>query len=232
MHKLTAAAIALFTIASVAPDQAFAQGAGGRLSQGERQQQISKVIEDLNGPDPAVRIAAFEAATASRDRVLVRVAIEQGLNSKDQVIRESALLQAMSSLRSIYLQIAPTNAPNSDGAAFAAQTIGGGFQLLIFGFNAATGEFSAAMPSSPSQTDNGVIRYSSGAAGLSGDRLSFQFPLNERWLAGAGSNTNTRLKRCSGNLKLGASGPVMTGRMTCQALSVNYEFAVTANVLN
>lgn len=216
---------------------AFAQ----KISAAERQQQLSKLVEDINSPDPALRVATFEAAIASNDRTIRRMAIEQGLNSKDQIMRETALLRAMEGRRSMILDLSATASPKPWEPA-AIDAVGGRLEVYVFDFNASTGQFGSATPYSSGDLRNDVVFFNTGSAAVSGDRISFSFDTQRvstrqpQWVFRTttknGDQGDFGMSACTGNLRL-AAGAQLQGTLTCQSQGgTSFTFKAAFNALN
>ena len=214
------------------------------VSASERQQQLAKLLEDISSPNPAVRIATFEAALASKDRTFRRIAIEQGLNSSDQIMRETALLQAIAPRSSLMISVAPVKDAKPWEIA-AVRAIGGRLEVYAFDFNPETGVFFAATPYSSGDKDsnNSPIKYNAQQSALAGDRLSFSFDTlssygtQPKWEFEAvrrdspSKSADYRIIACTGNLQL-ISGAMMEGTLACQSGGTSFTFLATFNALN
>jgi hypothetical protein len=222
---------------------AFAQQRGG-ISQAERQQQIGKLIEDINGPDPAARIAAYEAAVSGGDQVLRRLAIQTGLSSQEQLLRESALRDSFTNRRSMVfdLSLRPQDASNPDVNSVLS-AIGGRLEVYIFNFEPGGGQFLVATPFTSGEGSTTSYRFNAGLGTLAGDRLSVTFdtyaartdrpswayrPVNSD---GRPSASITYIRSCTANLSL-LTG-TLRGQIACENLnSARFTFLVTSSVMN
>ena len=214
------------------------------VSASERQQQLAKLLEDISSPNPAVRIATFEAALSSKDRTVRRIAIEQGLNSSDQIMRETALLHAIAPRSSIMISVEPQKDAKPWEVA-AAAAVGHRLEVYIFGFDLDTGIFFAATPytSGHRNNDRSPLQYNAQQSALAGDRLSFSFDTiasygtQPDWEFEAPHRTlpaktsDYRIKSCTGNLQL-TSGAMMEGSLACNSGSTSFDFKATLNALN
>lgn len=215
-----------------------AQVQRGGISQAERQQQISKLIEDINGPDPAARISAYETAVSGTDRVLQRIAIQQGLSSSEQIIRESALKATFVDRGSLSLEVATLPQGATEPEIAAASAIGGNLGLLVSGFDATTGAFNVASPMGPAECSGSGPQYKAQPANLSGDRISFSISLRRgctsqpEWTFQVKDIDGSLFMRaCNGAMRLDENG-TLAGSMSCQSRTTNFRFRISASVLN
>ena len=235
--------VAVAALVFLSTSLAYAQHRGG-VSQAERQQQISKLIEDMNGPDPAVRIAAFEAAISGSDQTLLRVAMQQALASQEQLLKEAALREAFRGRRSMVLDLSirPQDSDNPDVNS-VLNAIGGRLEVYIFNFEASGGQFFAATPFTSGEGNGTSYRFNAGLGTLAGDRVSVTFdtlasrsdrpswayrPVNSD---GRPSASSTFIRSCTANLSL-VSG-VLRGQIACENLnSSRFTFLATSSVMN
>ena len=91
--------LVLIMVMSLAmPDAAWARDS-------ERAQQLRRVIDGLNSPDPVTRLVTLEEAMGSDDANLKRMAIDTALSSSDKTLRAAAMNAALSDKPSFVIEI-------------------------------------------------------------------------------------------------------------------------------
>lgn len=189
---------ALVILASV--PHAFAQEDCPVPSGAERQQQLARLLETLNSPDPTATIPLFEAVMQGCDATMRRLALRTALQSDDPVLQELAVAGLMASASSILVSIEiPEGTNNGYTDTFMAST-GGGIEVLISEFDGSTGEFSTQVSGTEGDEP-------SGRGAVQGRRISFNVDASPIYSA-AGI--------CRGFLSSGADNITLEGRLACE----------------
>lgn len=177
------------------------------FAQSDRVEQINRVTEGLNSPNPAVRIATLEDAARSGDRTLRQFALQQALGSSDLTLRSTALFIHMEQNPTILVELVSINLPENDHgidrAAEFARDLAGAIDLQIRNFDPASGAFLVFSTFSRVHSREGVTVHQ---GNLNGDRISYQVDLN-----GLGVSRGD----CYGHLRLEGDGALMSGEIMC-----------------
>jgi hypothetical protein len=208
-HIRAALVVLLIAGATLFPPAAGAQQAG---SAAQRRAQFNRVIDGLNSPDPATRLATLEQAVGGKDANLRRVALSTAFASSDTVLRSAALSAAIASASTF---VAELSSAQGQGKR-VLQATGGNLEVRIVRFDRATNTFMTS--SRFTVAANG--RASQGA--VSGDRLSFSVALEQVFF------------ECTGIARLEGSGTAMKGTMSCTFLnntSDQEDYTITVDAL-
>jgi hypothetical protein len=206
-----AALVVLLALSGGMPRPASAQQAA---SSAQRQAQINRVIDGLNSPDPAARLATLEQAVGSKDANLRRVALSTAFASSDVVLRSAALNAAIGSAATF---VAEMTSPGQGTESGAMRATAGNLEVRIVHFDRATNTFATATRFGHSSA-NAAASAAQGA--LAGDRISFSAVLGQVEYV------------CSGVARLSGSGTVMKGTMSCNRFyggpAENYSITIDA----
>ena len=168
----------------------------------ERAQQLRRVIEGLNSPDPVTRLVTLEEAMGSDDANLKRMAIGTALSSSDKTLRATAMTAALSEKPSFVIEI--TGASDDKGVTSAVlDGTGGRLEATIVQFDRTTGAFLITSPHS--RHDSSGSHITQGA--VSGDRISFDINIRNIF--------STNRGYCRGSARARDGSSVLTGRMSC-----------------
>ncbi|MEA2667040.1 MAG: hypothetical protein QOI11_3984 [Candidatus Eremiobacteraeota bacterium] len=168
-------------------------------SAAQRQAQINRVIDGLNSPDPAARLATLEQAVGGKDANLRRVALSTAFASSDGVLRSAALSAAVGSASSLVVEMSPSGQSQEGGALRATA---GNLEFRIVRFDRTTNTFATSSRFAVDVFGNSGNAHASQGS-VSGDRISFSVAL-------------TQVKyECSGVARLQGSGTTMKGTMSC-----------------
>ncbi|MCH8488942.1 MAG: hypothetical protein LAT81_03290, partial [Oceanicaulis sp.] len=182
---------------------AILMAAGTVQAQSDRIEQINRVTEGLNSPNPAIRIVTLEEAMRSGDRTLRQFALQQALGSSDLTLRSTALSLHLEQDPTMLVEIVsvamPENSRAYDRAVDWAQGVAGAVDISIRGFDPQTGGFETFSSHSRVDPREGIATQT---GNLSGDRLSFQVDV-ARSFGGSGE--------CIGFLRLEGEGAIMQG---------------------
>ncbi len=192
----TAVFAALVLASGALQEPAFAQQPP---SAAERRAQINRVIDGLNSPDPATRLATLEQAVARKDANLRRVALSTAFASSDNVLRSAALSAAIGSASTFVVEM---DLSGQGGQGGAMRATSGNLEVRILRFDKATGTFATSSRYAKDVFGNGGNALASQGA-VSGDRISFSVALPQVKY------------ECSGVARLQGSGSTMKGSMSC-----------------
>jgi hypothetical protein len=93
-------------MAVLAAAAAFALAGGAAFPQeGKRREELARVIDRINDPDPLMRIAALEEILARGNQTEVQLAIKAALNGSDPDLRSVALRGYIAGVRELYLDV-------------------------------------------------------------------------------------------------------------------------------
>jgi|TARA_R110002051_G_scaffold273714_2_gene334378 hypothetical protein len=184
-HKLIALALICAAVGHVANAQAA-----------DRAQQMQRVVDGLNSPDPVTRMVTLEDALANGDKNLKQIAISTALASSDQTVRTAAVEAAFSQKPSFVIEFVA----GPEGKMDYWESTGGSIEVQIKDFNKDTGTFMGTTPYATSRDKQRV--YKLGA--ISGDRISFDVSVG----GFAGDN-------CRGSVSAKDGGTLMKGTMSC-----------------
>ena len=205
---------------------ALAQKAvGAALSPSERREQLAKLTEGLNSPDPLERAAMLEATLQGEDLLARTIALQSALGSSDAIMRNYAatLILGRTQVMNIELSVPPDVQAQLDKAGDDAakskvyQAYTWLFRVLgtssyqvsfaISNFDAATGRLKVACQGEPHPSGQ-AADWSVGQ--LIGSSLEFHAVCNF---------PGTYRNECSASLQL-ASGGVFAGKLSCNDLLV------------
>jgi len=125
----------------------------------KRREELSKVLDRINDPDPLLRIAVLEEVLARGNATEVQLAIKSALNGNDPDLKSLAMRGYAANLRDLYLDsalpeevqaaIAQSNAKDRDAAAARRaisewrQATGDRVHVRLEKMDAKTGRFTA-----------------------------------------------------------------------------------------
>lgn len=176
----------------------LAVAAAAQAQSGERAQEMQRVVDGLNSPDPVTRMITLEDVMERGDRNLKRVAISTALGSSDQTLRTAGVEAAFSQKPSFVIEFVA----GKEGYLRYWERSGGSIEVLISQFDADSGTFLAHTPYS--RRENGQTVAFPGA--LSGDRISFHVDISDLYLHG---------HACRGSVSARDGGTLMKGTMSC-----------------
>ena len=182
---------------------ALAVPSPARAQDSERTQQLRRVIDGLNSPDPVTRLVTLEEAMGSDDANLKRMAIGTALSSSDKTLRATAMTAALSEKPSFVIEITGASDDTSVTPKVLEGT-GGRIEATILEFDAAAGSMLITSPHSRASDDGDHIT----RGAVSGDRVSFDINIRNVF------NHGTR-GFCRGSARARDGSSILTGRMSC-----------------
>ena len=194
---------------------ALAVPSPARAQDSERAQQLRRVIDGLNSPDPVTRLVTLEEAMGSDDANLKRMAIGTALSSSDQTLRASAMSAALSEKPSFVVEITGTSEGRKHHISTILNGTGGRIEASIVQFDRSTGAF--LLTSSHSRHDEDGSHITRGA--VSGDRISFDINIRNIHPSSKGY--------CRGSVRARDDTSVLIGRMSC----ANVPFSIEIDLL-
>lgn len=169
----------------------------------ERQAEINRVIDALNSPDPATRLAGLEDVFRRTDANLRKVAMEIALSSSDNVLRGAALEQALAASTHFNVRIISGMTPSHR----FYETTGGSFVVQYRGFNTAEDGFvTFSVYSDIKNNNNGERIPQLERAFYRSSRMSFGINIER---------SANSAKSCQGFAKLEDGSPLLAGRLEC-----------------
>ena len=210
LAKSIGLALTLFAFMVVWVSDAVAQDC--QIATGpERQQEMRRVLEELNSVDPTVSIPTFEVVMQGCDAALRRLALRTALQSDDPVLQDLAVSGFLSGAASLVIQLQSPQETNTSTDTFMTLS-GGRLEIIISNFDPVTGTFGTRIAGRSSDEETGR-----GAA--VGRRISFD--ADARHIFG---NAGT----CRGVLSSGSSSAVLQGTLACERY---IELIATINLL-
>lgn len=188
---MTYKAVALGLVFALSSMSAYGQAA-------DRAQQMQRVVDGINSPDPVTRMVALEDALANGDKNLKRMAISTALASSDQTLRTAGVEAAFSQKNSFVIEF---TSGVKDKMSYWEKS-GGLIEVQIKDFDPNTGAFMGSTPFS-TVIDNQKV-YLPGT--VSGDRISFYVNVGDLYA----SRTT-----CKGSVSAKDGGTLMKGSMSC-----------------
>jgi len=173
-----------------------------KVSAAERQGEITRDLDLLNSPDPAVRLATLEVGVANGDRILRNLLLTSAFASSDPILRGAALAGAVGTAENIPITIVGHGSNNH----YLSEKIDEKAYVFIRNFDQKSLTFDTI-------TEYNTLTYSNQykknvsvpqSGMVSGDRLSFVADFND-----AGS------PKCNVNLALDRVGSTAHGTMAC-----------------
>lgn len=196
---MTYKAIALGLVFALSSMAAYGQAA-------DRAQQMQRVVDGINSPDPVTRMVTLEDALANGDKNLKRMAISTALASSDQTLRTAGVEAAFSQKPSFVIEFV---SGVKDRMHFWDRS-GGSIEVQVKDFDPATGGFLGTTPFADENDDQRVYK----AGAISGDRISFDVSVYEL----------STLAFCRGSVSAKGGGTLLKGSMSCE--EVPYEIQV------
>lgn len=176
----------------------LAVAAAAQAQSGERAQEMQRVVDGLNSPDPVTRMITLEDVMERGDRNIKRVAIAAALASSDHTLRTAGLEAAFSEKPSFVIEFVA----GAEGYMHYWERSGGSIEVVVSDFNSDTGTFLGHTPFS--ERKNGQIVKLPGT--MSGDRISFNVDVKDLYTSGI---------TCRGSVNARSGGTVMKGTMSC-----------------
>lgn len=193
-----------------------AEQAGGQAKgTAERAAEINRVIDALNSPDPAVRLAGMEDVFARADGGLRKVAMQIALSSDDPVLRGSAVENFFAHSKHFNVNIVGSSTESQQMNSAS----GGWFTVRIENYDPKSGIFSSWSSHADERSDiSGVKRLVMMPSDVRAGRVNFATDIGKLLVNRAG--------HCQGTAALDAGRPVMVGKLVCTIKDYNtiYEY--------
>lgn len=177
----------------------------------ERQQEMQRVLEELNSPNPTVSIPTFEIVMQGCDATMRRLALRTALQSDDPILQELAVSGFLSGSASIIVYLELPEDANSYAVRFMTDS-GGRIEVMISGFEASTGTFGARIAGGNSDE-------TTGRGTVIGRRISFDADA---------SHVYSSARTCRGVLSGESESASLVGTLACDS---SIEMSATINLL-